>query len=147
MDDDSLRPGEVSVALPDRTDAGVYFIGVIRTPWATRSDCPKRGRLEGPVCTIEVDERWRDALLNLETHPRLQILYWMHQSRRDLVRQTPRSSGRTIGTFALRSPVRPNPIASSVVEVVGIEGTTIRVRGLDCVDGTPLIDIKPDRSV
>jgi tRNA-Thr(GGU) m(6)t(6)A37 methyltransferase TsaA len=145
--DDTIRPGESSVALPAQTDAGVYFIGVIRTPWTQRSACPKRGSLDGPVCTIELDERWRDALLDLETHPRLQILYWMHQSRRDLVRQTPYGTGRTTGTFALRSPARPNPIASSVVALVGIEGTTIRVRGLDCLDGTPLIDIKPDRSV
>jgi tRNA-Thr(GGU) m(6)t(6)A37 methyltransferase TsaA len=147
MPDDGIRPGESSVALPAQTDAGVYFIGVIRTPWTQRSACPKRGSLDGPVCTIELDERWRDALLGLEMHPRLQILYWMHQSRRDLSRQTPYSTGRTTGTFALRSPVRPNPIASSVVALVGIEGTTIRVRGLDCLDGTPLIDIKPDRSV
>ena len=58
--------------------------------------------------------------------------------------QTPLGTGRTTGTFALRSPVRPNPIASSIVELVGIEGATLRVRGLDCVDGTPLLDLKPD---
>jgi tRNA (Thr-GGU) A37 N-methylase len=52
---------------------------------------------------------------------------------------------RTTGTFALRSPVRPNPIASSIVELVAIDGTTLRVRGLDCLDGTPLIDLKPQR--
>jgi len=67
--------------------------------------------------------------------------------RRDLTRQTPYSTGRTTGTFALRSPARPNPIASSVVALAGIEGTTLQVRGLDCLDGTPLIDIKPDRPV
>jgi tRNA (Thr-GGU) A37 N-methylase len=53
---------------------------------------------------------------------------------------------QTTGTFALRSPVRPNPIASSVVALVDVEGATLRVRGLDCLDGTPLIDLKPDRS-
>ena len=47
------------------------------------------------------------------------------------------------GTFALRSPVRPNPIASSIVTLVGIEGSTVLVRGLDCIDGTPLVDLKP----
>ncbi|PKP63675.1 MAG: tRNA (N6-threonylcarbamoyladenosine(37)-N6)-methyltransferase TrmO, partial [Alphaproteobacteria bacterium HGW-Alphaproteobacteria-8] len=64
--------------------------------------------------------------------------------RRDLVRQSPRRDGATVGTFALRSPVRPNPIASSVVTLVAVEGDTLVVRGLDCVDGTPLIDIKPE---
>jgi tRNA (Thr-GGU) A37 N-methylase len=59
------------------------------------------------------------------------------------VLQTRRHTALPRGTFALRSPVRPNPIASSVVDLVGIAGTTITVRGLDCVDWTPLIDIKP----
>ena len=131
--------------LPAATDAGVYFIGTIRTPWKLRSECPKRGSPDGPMCSIVVDERWRDALTNIGDHPRLQVLYWMHQARRDLVAQTPFRTGRTTGTFALRSPVRPNPIASSVVELVGIDGTTLHVRGLDCLDGTPLIDLKPDR--
>ena len=69
----------------------------------------------------------------------------MHEARRDLVMQTPRGSGMLSGTFALRSPVRPNPIASSVVALVERSGTTLKVRGLDCMDGTALIDLKTDR--
>ncbi len=140
-----LRPGEIAVALPAATDAGVYFIGKIQTPWRTRQDCPKRGSIDGPVCSIVVDDRWREGLTDLAGHKRVQVLYWMHQARRDLVLQTPLRTGVTTGTFALRSPVRPNPIASSVVELIAIEGTTLHVRGLDCLDGTPLIDLKPDR--
>jgi tRNA-Thr(GGU) m(6)t(6)A37 methyltransferase TsaA len=140
------RPGEVAVPLPPVTDAGVYFIGVIRTPWRERVECPKRGTLDGPVCSIVVDERWRQALTDIGDHPRIQVLYWMHRSRRDLVLQTPLRTGRTTGSFALRSPVRPNPIASSVVALVGVEDGTLLVRGLDCLDGTPLIDLKPDRT-
>jgi tRNA (adenine37-N6)-methyltransferase len=140
-----LRPGEVAVALPPRTDAGVFFIGTIHTPWRTRAECPKRGNLEGPICSVVVDERWRTALTDLADCPRIQVLYWMDRARRDLVLQTPFGTGRTTGTFALRSPVRPNPIASSVVRLLAINGTTLQVRGLDCIDGTPLIDIKPIR--
>jgi tRNA-Thr(GGU) m(6)t(6)A37 methyltransferase TsaA len=142
----SLRPGEVAVALPPQADAGVFFIGVIRTPWRSRAECPKRGGPDGPVCSIVVDERWRMALEGLGDHRRIQILYWMHRARRDLLLQTPYRTGRTTGTFALRSPVRPNPIASAVVELVAVHGATIEVRGLDCLDGTPLIDIKPERA-
>ena len=132
--------------LPDATGAAVYFIGRIRTPWLTRRDCPRRGDpVDGPICAIELDPRWAQGLEGIETHPRLQVLYWMHEARRDLVLQTPRGAG-PIGTFALRSPVRPNPIASSVVTIVECIGTTLRVRGLDCLDGTPLIDLKPDRT-
>ena len=144
--DSALRPGEVAIALPGTTDAGVYFIGTIRTPWRVRSECPKRGAPDGPICSVVVDERWRDALTDIAQHKRIQVLYWMHQARRDLVLQAPFRTGETTGTFALRSPVRPNPIASSVVELVAIEGTTLQVRGLDCLDGTPLIDLKPERA-
>jgi tRNA (adenine37-N6)-methyltransferase len=143
--DIELRPGEVAVELPATTDAGLYFIGTIRTPWRVRSECPKRGSLDGPVCTIVLDARWRQALTDLADHRQIQVLYWMHQARRDLVLQTPLRTGQTTGTFALRSPVRPNPIASSVVTVVAVEGTSLHVRGLDCLDGTPLIDLKPER--
>jgi tRNA-Thr(GGU) m(6)t(6)A37 methyltransferase TsaA len=141
-----LRPGEVAVAMPPQSDAGVYFIGTIHTPWQARSECPKRGSPDGPICSIVVDERWREALTDLADHRRIQVLYWMHRARRDLVLQTPFRTGQTTGSFALRSPVRPNPIASSVVELVSIEGATLQVRGLDCLDGTPLIDLKPDRA-
>jgi tRNA (adenine37-N6)-methyltransferase len=145
MTDDELRAGEVAVPLPPATDAGLYFIGVIRTPWKNRGECPKRGSLDGPVCSIVIDERWHQALTDIADHPRIQVLYWMHRARRDLVLQTPIRTGTTTGSFALRSPVRPNPIASSVVVLVSVQGRTLLVRGLDCLDGTPLVDLKPDR--
>ena len=140
-----LRQGEVAVALPSQNDASLYFIGTIHTPWHTRRECPKRGSPDGPICSIVVDERWRMALTGLAGHRRIQVLYWMQRARRDLVLQTPFSTMRTTGTFALRSPVRPNPIASSIVELVAVDGTSVQVRGLDCLDGTPLIDLKPER--
>ena len=138
-----LRIGEVAVEVPSWTDGGIFFIGTIHTPWRALRDCPQRGSLEGPVCSIVVDDRWQAALTDIDGYRRIQVLYWMHHARRDLVLQTPFGKATT-GTFALRSPVRPNPIASSIVELVGVEGTTLQVRGLDCVDGTPLLDLKPD---
>lgn len=145
MTESDLRPGEVTADLPTRQhDAGLWFIGRIRTPWTSRSACPRQGdRVDGPLCRIEVDAEWLPALDGVEKHEQLQILYWMHEGRRDLIRQSPRSDGRTAGTFSLRSPLRPNPVASSVVTLVRVEGCILTVRGLDCVDGTPLIDIKP----
>jgi tRNA-Thr(GGU) m(6)t(6)A37 methyltransferase TsaA len=137
-----IRPGEIAVALPERFDAGVYFIGRIRTPWTKRADCPRNARGPGAVCTIELDPLYAAALDGVATCTHLVVLYFMHEARRDLVVQVTRHSGRR-GTFALRSPVRPNPIAMSVVKLVRVEGTTLSVVGLDCLDGTPLIDIKP----
>lgn len=142
---ETIRPGEIETPLPEQTNAGVYFIGRIRTPWTSRALCPRRGALDGPDCRIEIDARWAEALLGLTAFPRIQVLYWMHEARRDLLVQVPRTSGQPTGTFALRSPVRPNPIASSVVNLVAVEGCALIVRGLDCIDGTPLIDLKPAR--
>ncbi len=139
-----IRPGELTVALPEHGDAQLFFIGRIHTPWKTRRDCPRRGDLAGHVCRIEVNEPWRGALKGLEGRTHLQILYWMHEARRDLVTQTPNHTGRTAGTFSLRSPNRPNPIASSLVEIVALHPDGVEVRGLDCLDGTPLVDIKPE---
>ena len=86
-----------------------------------------------------------EALAGLERYGHIEVLYWMHQARRDLIRQSPKANGLTTGTFSLRSPLRPNPIATSVCVLVGIEPGVLLVRGLDCLDGTPLLDIKPHR--
>ena len=142
---DATRPGEIEAPLPGRTDARVVFIGTIRTPFRTRDDCPRQGKAEGPLCRIELDDPWKPALKGIERFGRIEVLYWMHQARRDLILQSPKANGETFGTFALRSPVRPNPIATSMVELVAVEDGVLVVRGLDCVDGTPLVDLKPDR--
>jgi tRNA-Thr(GGU) m(6)t(6)A37 methyltransferase TsaA len=145
MSDDpyDIREGEVAVELPAQFDAGLYFIGRIRTPWTHRDDCPKNARESDAVCTIEVDARWAAALTDIATCSHVLVLYWMHRARRDLVLQVPRHLGRPRGTFALRSPVRPNPIAASVARLIAVEGTSLSVIGLDCLDGTPLVDLKP----
>ena len=138
-----LREGEIAVALPAQFDAALYFIGRIRTPWKRRGDCPKNARESDAVCTIELDPRWVEGLKGLETASHVIVLYWMNEARRDLVLQAPRHYREQRGTFALRSPVRPNPIALSVARLLGIEGNTLSIVGIDCLDGTPLLDIKP----
>ncbi len=140
-----IRPNEVAVAFPETMDAGITFIGRIHTPWTSRLDCPRQGRLDGPVCRLEIFEPWTPALQGIDALERLEVLYWLDQSRRDLVVQNPAHDGRTRGTFALRSPVRPNPIGTAIVAFAGLDGSNVLVRGLDCLDGTPLVDLKPDR--
>jgi tRNA-Thr(GGU) m(6)t(6)A37 methyltransferase TsaA len=138
-----LREGEVAAPLPDRFDASLYYIGRIRTPWRRREDCPKNARQSDAVCTVELDPRWAQGLTGLETVSHVLLLYWMDKARRDLLLQSPRHYADRRGTFALRSPARPNPIAASVARLVKIEGNTLWVVGLDCLDETPLLDIKP----
>lgn len=138
-----IRPGEVAVELPATPDAGLYFIGRLRTPWKSRAECPKNGRETDAVCTVELAPSFLPALDGLEGTTHLWLLYFMDRAPRDLVVQVPKYYGRGRGTFALRSPARPNPIAMSAVRLVSIVKTGLEVVGLDCLDGTPLIDIKP----
>lgn len=143
--ENEIRAGELAVAPPEASDAGLVFIGRIRTPWTSRLETPRQGRHDGPICRIEVFDPWVPALDGLAAYERVEVLYWLHLSRRDLVRQSPANDGASRGTFSLRSPVRPNPIGTALARLVGIEGATVLVRGLDCLDGTPLLDLKPDR--
>ena len=105
-----IRPGEITVELPDAFDASLYFIGRIRTPWTRREDCPKNARESDTVCTIELDARWARALEGVQTCSHLVVLYWMDKSRRDLVVQVPRHYG--MGAALLRCARRHGPIRS-----------------------------------
>jgi tRNA (Thr-GGU) A37 N-methylase len=133
MSDDLRRGATVADALP-APQAGLICIGRIRTPWTERSACPRQGDAHGPICRIEVFEPWASggALDGIDAHARLEVLYWLHLSRRDLRRQTPRHAATARGTFALRSPRRPNLIGTSIVALIGLEGAT-------------LLDLKPER--
>lgn len=135
--------GEVTTELPAKRDAEVYFLGRIRTPWTERKQCPKNARGSDAICTVELEARWAPALKDVASCSHLILLYWMDRAPRNIVLQVPSHYGVQRGTFALRSPARPNPIAMSVVKLLGIEGMGLKVSGLDCLDGTPLIDIKP----
>jgi len=143
--ENEIRPAEVAIVPPPATDAGLVFIGRILTPWTSRMAAPRQGRLDGPICRIEIFEPWVPAIDGLAQYERVEVIYWLHLSRRDLVRQSPANDGISRGTFSLRSPVRPNPLGTSVARLIGIEGATVLVRGLDCLNGTPLLDLKPDR--
>jgi tRNA (adenine37-N6)-methyltransferase len=156
MVEDDERPGEERLDVDPAcmaADAAVVFIGRARSPWTTRSDCPHNLRqareraagLTGTAFRLEVDAPYRKGLKGLAADDRIIALYWMHQARRDLVVQAPRHADETRGVFALRSPVRPNPIAMAVVKVLDVDrqAGVIAIDAIDCLDGTPLIDIKP----
>jgi tRNA-Thr(GGU) m(6)t(6)A37 methyltransferase TsaA len=145
VQESEIREGELAVEMPPARDAGLVFIGRIRTPWSSREDTPRQGSFDGPVCRLEIFEPWVPALKGVDFYEHLEVIYWLHRSPRNLVLQSPKNNKSTRGTFSLRSPVRPNPIGTSIVRLVGIEGNTVLVRGLDCLDQTPLIDLKPDR--
>lgn len=122
-------------------------IGRLRTPWASCADCPRNGRLPQPVpeCRVEVDAAWWPALAGLDGFSHLILLYWLGPGPDPMpLRITPRFDGLARGVLATRAPVRPNPIGLSVVAFAGFAASgVLLMRYLDCVDGTPLLDIKP----
>ncbi len=123
--------------------ADLVFIGHIETPYKTLEECPRNVDPNGPECRLVVQSEYEDGLLGLDEGREILVLYWLEHADRGLLRQSPAHVGELTGTFALRSPHRPNPIGAAAVRIESISGGTIVVRGLDCLDGTPLLDIKP----
>jgi tRNA-Thr(GGU) m(6)t(6)A37 methyltransferase TsaA len=144
--EDKMRPGETRADLPLASDAGVWFIGHVETPFQVRADCPRQGDPDaGPVCKLILRPVYAEALDGIEQFERIEVLYWLHEARRDMLTQSPKADGTIRGTFSLRSPLRPNPIGTSIVRLLDRNGAVLTVRGLDCLNGTPLLDVKPSR--
>lgn len=142
-----IRPGETTLPFDptDRVDAGVAFIGRISSPWGP-DDCPKNiglARKTGQSAVIKLDAAYVPGLAGLDVGQAVIVTYWMHESRRDIIVQKPRHASGPRGTFAIRSPARPNPIAMSTVRITAIEGTNLHIDAIDCFDGTPVVDIRP----
>ncbi|WP_350334976.1 tRNA (N6-threonylcarbamoyladenosine(37)-N6)-methyltransferase TrmO [Coralliovum pocilloporae] len=124
-------------------DASLYYIGRIRTPWTTKRQCPRNAQESEVICQIELLPQFQLALRSLDTATHIIVLYWLNQADRDLVVQHPSFDNQAHGTFALRSPNRPNPIGLSVARLISINESSLSIRHIDCLDGTPLLDIKP----
>jgi tRNA-Thr(GGU) m(6)t(6)A37 methyltransferase TsaA len=121
-------------------------IGTLHTPWSRLEDCPRNGRQldPAPACGATVFDTYADGLRSLDGFSHLIVLYWMNRAVQPRLVFTPPFDAQQRGVFATRSPARPNPIGLSVVAFDGFEGPgRLRLRYLDCVDGTPLLDIKP----
>ncbi|GAB6070384.1 tRNA (N6-threonylcarbamoyladenosine(37)-N6)-methyltransferase TrmO [Thiomicrorhabdus hydrogeniphila] len=123
--------------------ATLKSIGYIQTPYKNIEECPSNVDPSGPLCQLVIAEEYIDALTGLEANQQILILYWLEKTNRNLVKQTFRHGDKFLGTFALRSPHRPNPIGAAVLSIEKIEKGIVFVKGIDCLDGTDLIDIKP----
>jgi tRNA (adenine37-N6)-methyltransferase len=127
-------------------DFSLHPIGTIHTPWKTVADCPRNGRQPdpAPVCTVTVQPEYLEGLRGLDGISHLILLYWMDQAKGPRLSFVPPFDDQPRGVFATRAPWRPNPIALSVVAFDGFAAPdTLKVRYLDCIDGTRLLDIKP----
>ena len=122
------------------------FIGHVETPYNSIDECPRNIDHDGPLCRLIIDDEYQEGLLGLKTGQEILILYWFENVDRNVMRQESKRTGKVIGTFALRTPHRPNPIGAATLPIQAVKGGCVSVRGLDCLNGTRLIDIKPDKT-
>ncbi len=119
-------------------------IGTIRSPHYSIEDMPIQPKgasdVEGYVI---VDEKYIDGLQDIEGFSHIYLLYSFHEATRTELLVTPFMDKQTRGVFATRSPLRPNHIGISIVKIKRVEGNKVVVEGIDILDGTPLLDIKP----
>ena len=116
-------------------------IGIIHSPYKTREQAPRQGANE--FAEIEIYKEYLEGLKDIDGFSHIHLFYWLHESKGyHLLVQTPWDEERH-GLFVTRSPHRPNPLGYSVVKLVKRENNILKVKGLDAIEGTPVIDIKP----
>jgi len=147
--EDGPREGAVALDFDPaaRGDGTLCFIGHIRSPWG-RGTAPKNlraARETGEAARIELLPGFAPGLAGLDVGQAIQVLYWVDRGQRDLIVQSPRHTDGPRGVFALRSPVRPNPIALGSVVITSLDAQAgiIGIDATDAFDGTPVLDIKP----
>ncbi len=119
-------------------------IGIIHSPYCTIGDMPIQPRgAPGVEGYVLVDEKYIDGLRDLEGFSHIYLLYSFHEATRTELLVTPFMDKQTRGVFATRSPLRPNHIGISIVQLKSVERNKIAVQSIDILDGTPLLDIKP----
>ena len=119
-------------------------IGFVSTD---RKDIPRSWKVSDVEGTLVLDEAYLEGLRDIKPGQRIYVIFHFHKSPKftdRFMRIKPPAHDREVGVFSTHSPFRPNPIGLSLLEVLGIEGAVIRVKGLDMVDQTPILDIKPE---
>ena len=119
-------------------------IGTVRSPYSDRTQVPKGpGAQHDAEGVLDIFPELEAGLTDIEGFSHLYVIWIFHRADGcDLISRPP-TDNRTHGVFATRSPRRPNPVGLTVVELLGRDGPQLRVRGLDMLDGTPIVDIKP----
>jgi tRNA-Thr(GGU) m(6)t(6)A37 methyltransferase TsaA len=118
-------------------------IGFVRT---NAKGIPRHWTLSDVKGNLVIHERYQEGLKDIKKHQRIVLIFHFHKSPKftsDLLKQTPPHRKEELGVFSICSPRRPNPIGMSVLKVLYVRGNVIRVQGLDMIDGTPILDIKP----
>jgi tRNA-Thr(GGU) m(6)t(6)A37 methyltransferase TsaA len=127
------------------TDFTVRPIGRVQSPLVSTTDAPRQGDEGAPDAYLVLDRDLQTALDGIAVGEEIIVLSWLHQADRTVLRVYPRGdlSRPKAGVFSTRAPSRPNPIGLHRVRVLDIEGVRVHVSGLEAIDGTPIIDLKP----
>lgn len=118
-------------------------VGIIHSPFKEKKDSPHQGRYGIEESEIEVFEQYAEALDGIEKYNNLIVLYWLDKSERNLLKVVPVGKTKKRGVFSTRAPARPNPIAFSLVDLLEVKKNKLIVKGLEALDGSFLVDIKP----
>jgi tRNA-Thr(GGU) m(6)t(6)A37 methyltransferase TsaA len=123
----------------------VFPIGKVESPLVDRAAAPKQGDESAPEAWLVFDERVADGLRDVGPGAELLLLTWLDRAARDVLLVHPRDDENRplAGVFSTRSPDRPNPLGLHSVTVLAVEGLRLRVSGLEALDGTPIVDVKP----
>ncbi len=119
-------------------------VGVVHSPHTDKAQIPKGpGAKHEAEGTLEIEPEFEPGLADIEGFSHLYVIWVFHQAVGYELVGTPPTDDRPHGVFATRGPYRPNPIGLTVVRLLERDGRRLRVRGLDMLDGTPILDIKP----
>ncbi len=118
-------------------------IGIVHSPYKRVGEPPRQGHNSETISEIEVFEEFAEGLQDIEGFSHIVVIYWFHKSQGYALMVKPPGEDRLHGLFSTRSPQRPCPLGLTVVGLVARNKNTLEVRGLDAIDGTPVLDIKP----
>ena len=120
-------------------------VGRVESPLTDPGEAPKQGDEGAPEAWLVFEPRVAEALRGVDAGTDVIVLTWLDRASRDTLRRAPAGDATRpeTGVFATRSPHRPNPIGLHRVTIVAVEGTRLRVRNLEALDGTPIVDVKP----
>lgn len=118
-------------------------IGQIITPYETIDECPFFSALAEDEAKLQIYEEFEPGLKNLDEVTHIIIIYWLQKAARDQLQAENPHDNVIRGVFSMRGPHRPNPFGLSIVKIIDIKNNIIRIKGIDCLNGTILLDIKP----
>jgi tRNA-Thr(GGU) m(6)t(6)A37 methyltransferase TsaA len=120
-------------------------VGWVESPLTERAQAPRQGDEGAPPAWLVFEPKVEEAVRDIRPGTEVLVLTWLDRARRDVLVTRPRDDPQRapLGVFSTRSPDRPNPIGLHRVQVIAVEGSRILVHGLEAIDGTPLVDLKP----